>query len=160
MFKSCQRAKILHVIGEAKGEVLVKMQTCLKHPDLAVQNPILDERFEVQDLQKHLLPGKVVLQGKLVKNIIFKAAKASSMPVEHQQVVEPFEVEISLPGLRPGIRVDNRLIFPANPLEEIDLQVHLLSIHSDTSLRKGKCENQSNDDESSQDMWVFFMILR
>lgn len=133
LFYNRQRSKFFSVIGEAEGQVLLDMDTTLENPDINVKNPIIDEKFEIQDLQKFIFTGKVVIQGKLVKNIIYKAQDRLDF-IAHKTVKKPFTMEISIPGLRRGVMVKNRLFFPNDPFKDIDIEILTSKFESVTNL--------------------------
>lgn len=156
LFAGCKKIKLLDVIGEAEGQAVLELNAVLKNPDRLVCNPIIDEKFEIQDLTKHVFNGQVIIQGLLVKNIIYKAIKDMQPFISHETVTKPFRIDIPVPGLRPGRMIGRKLIFSKNPIDDVHIQVHLVNIQSDTKLKpiKKVCDKPHSD--CNQDCMLLF----
>jgi len=129
-----ERSMIMKVVGEGEGDVLLEINTSLKNPDKRVQNPIIDEVVEIQNIEKFIFPDKVVIQGELIKNIIFKAQDKDNDFIGHQTVTKPFTLELQIPGLKRGINIGKRLIFPKNIESELNCKIFVTDIISKTRI--------------------------
>ena len=119
------------VVAEAEAQVLVDDTV-----ELFTPSEKIDEiRAVVEDLRCHIIPGKVIFQGILHKQIFFVNRRNT---VVHQRVEIPFSGFVDVEGAQPGqgcqlipeiVFLDFQLIAPDRLREKavIDLTIRLFN---------------------------------
>ncbi|HEY8465066.1 MAG TPA: DUF3794 domain-containing protein [Bacillota bacterium] len=112
---STERIKVLRVIGEKVGQVVVEGSIPIK----AIK---IDKiKAEIKDVVDHVFKNKVVKQGVIHKQIFYVDPEGI---VRHTTEDLPFMLTVDIPGVDP----DNCFL---------DIQNHLLNIDTDFSLTPG-----------------------
>ncbi|HYG58300.1 MAG TPA: SPOCS domain-containing protein [Symbiobacteriaceae bacterium] len=114
------------LVGEDSGQVLEDVEVTFPSPAVEIEEP--SKRVEIERCET--IPGKVIIVGRVVKNIPFKTASSSGfLPGENPRVrivcgdlrhctlYIPFRLFIEIPGTREG---DNCEIVEACVLGEVD----------------------------------------
>jgi len=86
------------IVGENTAELLLETNVVLFDPAVKVRNVT----GEVLDVVTHILPGTVVVEGK-VKHHLFYVG--TDMVVHHQSQEAPFCTYVQIPGARPHMQV-------------------------------------------------------
>jgi len=94
------KSKVLRLIGEDTSQTILSIKDILKYPDYKVTNPIVHEKFEININTRHVFDGRIMIQGELIKNIVYKAIKEEKNFVAHKTIVEPFEIEFNIPNIK------------------------------------------------------------
>ncbi|MGE5599255.1 MAG: DUF3794 domain-containing protein, partial [Bacteroidota bacterium] len=104
---------VAEVVGAGSEQVLRRDVVTLATPAVKIR----DIAAELRDLRTHLLPGKVIVQGTVHKQIFYVGADDIE---RHQAEDAPFSAMVEMPGVVPGMTAI------AAPVIE-DLLHHLLS---------------------------------
>ena len=122
---STKHLKTLRVIGEETMQVVEGTTINLDHPATA----IADIQLEIRDLTDHIFRNKVIKQGVMYINLIYKGANGC---MHHKSAEIPFEEEVEIGGLVPGIKKNGYVKVPVqNPEATLDIQNYIMAINSD-----------------------------
>lgn len=106
-----ERIKVLKVVGEAVGQVVLENSTCI--------NAVKIDRINAKllDTTDHLFRNKVVKQGTILKEIFYVDPEGV---VRFKSEKIPFMLTVDIPGLKPDpfIEVQNHLL-------DIEVDYHL-----------------------------------
>ncbi|NLG83495.1 MAG: DUF3794 domain-containing protein [Firmicutes bacterium] len=86
------------VVGEATGQTLLENEVTLAIPALKVE----EIRAELQEVTAEIIPDKVIVQGRIHKQIFFVDTAGMA---RHQAEDVPFTALLDLPGAAPGMQV-------------------------------------------------------
>lgn len=108
---STERIKVLKVIGEAVGQLVLANSTCI--------NAVKIDRIRAKllDITDHLFKNKVVKQGTIRKEIFYVDPEGV---VRYKTEDIPFMLPVDIPGLRP-----NAFTEVQNHLLDIDVDYNL-----------------------------------
>lgn len=108
---SAERIKVLKVIGEAVGQLVLANSTCI--------NAVKIDRIKAKllDTTDHLFKNKVVKQGTIRKEIFYVDPEGV---VRYKAEDIPFMLPVDIPGLKP-----NAFTEVQNHLLDIDVDYHL-----------------------------------
>lgn len=117
------------LVGEGSGQVLEDVEVCF--PEQAVELGVIEKRVEVDRCE--VIPGKVIIIGKVVKNIPFKTRCSGDCPrpesrrtrvicgdLRHCTAFIPFKLFIEIPKAEEGDRCE---VVEACVLGEVDTLV-------------------------------------
>lgn len=120
-----KRIKALKVIGEP----LVQVENLQGQVFLDEEaHSILEIRLHPADIHFNVFRHKVIVQGTLLANIIYKAVNGS---VLHQGLELPFHEEVGVPGLVAGVGLGHKTIIPAVDPFAVDIQIYVTELTSD-----------------------------
>lgn len=121
--KTSTTLKTLRVIGD------FKVQLGNLNTSVILNNPaqeILEVRMQVGNLSWEIFRNKIMLQGTVFLNIIYKGTDNNNGIVFHQSESIDFMEHVDVPGLAPGLKLPNKVVLPAqNPEETIDVQIYV-----------------------------------
>lgn len=137
------KSKVLRLIGEDTSQTILSIKDILKYPDYKVTNPIVHEKFEININTRHVFDGKIMIQGELIKNIVYKAIKEEKNFIAHKTIVEPFEMEFNIPSIKKT-NFENKYTGKgiANNLK---LDFYVKDIQSDTQTGSKYKNNEKED---------------
>lgn len=127
--------KLLEVAAEGTVQFFATRNIVLNAPALELLNPVLSVTFD----RAIILKDKVIVQGTITKNLIFKVATGA---VLHQTELIPVSQEINLPGVNPNFVIGkfNRLVLNNNVVnigpdnqgtqDGIDVQIFVTRLQS------------------------------
>ncbi len=99
----CQEETVQQVIGERAVQTVVRGAITIPKPKPPTEQ-ILAVRAQVVDQEEEIIPGEVIVQGKLVLNVTY-VADFPSQPVHHVRGQLEFAESVPIPGARPGMDV-------------------------------------------------------
>lgn len=104
MLKTTKKICVDSVVGEGRAQVYTDETFTLEHPATELLEPIVNVVFD----RFVPLRNKVLVQGRILKNVIYKAEDGN---VKHEPEVIQFPpTEIEMPGFTPGIIHNGRLL--------------------------------------------------
>lgn len=116
--------KALKVIGEPLVQVDNLQDTVVLDEQA---ESILEIRLTPVDINYHVFRHKVIVQGVILANIIYKALNGNVM---HQGTEIPFHEEVEVPGLVAGLNLGHKTIVPVvNPFA-VDIQIYITELAS------------------------------
>lgn len=116
--------KALKVIGEPLVQV-ENLQDQVLLDELA--QSIVEIRLTPVGIHFNVFRHKVIVQGTVLANIIYKALNGNVM---HQEVELPFHEEVEVPGLVAGLALRHKTIIPVvNPFA-VDIQIYTTELSS------------------------------
>ncbi|KXS44507.1 MULTISPECIES: DUF3794 domain-containing protein [unclassified Candidatus Frackibacter] len=124
--------KTLRVIGEEIMQITEGTTLTLTHTPVS----IVDVQLSLFDVTDHIFRDKVVKQGFIHVNVIYKGADGI---VYHESTNVPFEEEVEIGGLVPGIKFNGQVRVPVQNAEEttLDVENFILELDSDFILNNG-----------------------
>ncbi len=115
-----ERLKALKVIGEQVAQVVVESEIPIK----AIKIERIDAKLG--PVTEHVFKNKVVLQGVILKQIIFVDPGNF---LRHTKEEIPFMTSVTIPGLKPD--------------DDIEIQTHLLDLDTDFHLEESADSSKS-----------------
>lgn len=89
--------RVPEIVGEGQGQILRRDVITLERPALKVREIVAT----LTNLRSNVIPGKVILQGVIRKQIFFIALADN---IEYHQAQDvPFSIMIDIPGAAPGL---------------------------------------------------------
>ncbi len=80
-----------------------------------------------EDISFHVFRHKVIVQGTILANIIYKALNGSVM---HQGTELLFHEEVEVPGLVAGLNLGHKTIIPVIDPFAVDIQIYITELTS------------------------------
>lgn len=115
-----ERLKVLKVIGEQVAQIVLENEIPIK----AIKVERIDAKLG--PITEHVFKNKVVLQGVILKQIIFVDPDNF---LRHAAEEVPFMTSVTIPGLKPD--------------EDIEIQTHLLDLDTDFHLEASADRSKS-----------------
>lgn len=117
--KASTTLKTLRVIGDISVQIDdLNVTTILNNPGEQIQ----DIHLSLEDLQWNVFRNKVIVQGTLAMNILYKGVDGI---VYHQPEAIDFQEDVEVPGLVAGLRLPHKVIVPVqSPQDTIDVQIY------------------------------------
>lgn len=121
--------KTLRVIGEEVMQITEGSTVTLTNP----ADSIINVELSVINVTEHIFRDKVVKQGDIHANIIYKGTDGT---VYHDSANLPFEEEVEIGGLVSGIKFNGRVRVPVQDPEAttLDVENFVLELDSDVTL--------------------------
>ncbi|SJZ74923.1 DUF3794 domain-containing protein [Selenihalanaerobacter shriftii] len=133
--------KNLRVIGEEIMQIVegARVDLTAVTPGNVEAVAIADVLLEVDNVTEHIFRNKVVKQGDLIVNIIFKG---SDGVMYHATVALPFEEEVEIGGIVPGIKINGQVRVPVQDAEDttLDIQNYILELDADATPMDMDCD--------------------
>ncbi|SJZ38688.1 DUF3794 domain-containing protein [Selenihalanaerobacter shriftii] len=145
---SINRLKSLRVIGEEVAQV-VESTFIFTGEDNDIR--VYDVDLEIINFDYYLFKDKVVLQGEIHANGIFYYLNLECDSDENNELFHcsfnlPFETEVEIEGLKPGLKMGDRLILPVQDAENtLDIQNYVLELdyRVDYGHRLSECKDDT-----------------
>lgn len=90
--------RVAEVVGTGEGQILRRDVVALERPAAKIREIVAS----LQELREHVIPGKVILQGVIHKQIFFIGLDDIEY---HQAENVPFSLMVDIPGASPGLEL-------------------------------------------------------